>query len=209
MAGAAIYTRLVEFAETDAAGMVHFSVFFRYMEEAEHAVWRKAGMDIYANHEERSWPRISAKCDFKSPLRFQDEFEVRTEIAAVSRSTIQWAHTLVRGETILRIAAQLEGLPQRAGRRRQLIPGAVAYEDGIVEKLAELLQRVAHRRLGDALLLGGARDVRFLEERVEVHEEVEVHGRQVQLAHRRHDITFRHGADEELSLATQCDPGDG
>ena len=97
----ATYNRRVEFAETDAAGMVHFSVFFRYMEEAEHAVWRRAGMDIYANHEERSWPRISAKFDFKSPLRFQDEFEVRTEIATVSRSTIQWAHTLVRGETVI------------------------------------------------------------------------------------------------------------
>lgn len=101
MPAVATYNRRVEFAETDAAGMVHFSVFFRYMEEAEHAVWRRAGMDIYANHEERSWPRISAKFDFKSPLRFQDEFEVRTEIATVSRSTIQWAHTLVRGETVI------------------------------------------------------------------------------------------------------------
>ena len=101
MPAVATYKRRVEFAETDAAGMVHFSVFFRYMEEAEHAVWRRAGMDIYANHEERSWPRISAKFDFKSPLRFQDEFEVRTEITAVSRSTIQWAHSVVRGETVI------------------------------------------------------------------------------------------------------------
>ena len=95
----ATYKRRVEFAETDAAGMVHFSIFFRYMEEAEHAVWRRAGLDIYADHEERSWPRIAAAFDFKAPLRFQDEFEVRTEIAAVSRSTIRWAHTIVRGDT--------------------------------------------------------------------------------------------------------------
>ena len=97
----ALYQRRVEFAETDAAGMVHFSIFFRYMEEAEHAVWRRAGMDIYANHEERSWPRIAAAFDFKAPLRFQDEFEVRTEIGAVSRSTIQGAHTIVRGDVVL------------------------------------------------------------------------------------------------------------
>ena len=95
------YRRRVEFAETDAAGMVHFSVFFRYMEEAEHAVWRQAGLDIFANHEERSWPRVSANFDFKVPLRFQDEFEVQTEIAAVSRSTIRWAHVIVRGETVI------------------------------------------------------------------------------------------------------------
>ena len=93
------YRRRVEFADTDAAGMVHFSVFFRYMEESEHAVWRSAGMDIFASHETNSWPRISAHFDFKAPLRFQDEFEVRTEIAAVTRSTIQWSHVLTRGET--------------------------------------------------------------------------------------------------------------
>jgi YbgC/YbaW family acyl-CoA thioester hydrolase len=91
----------VEFAETDAAGMVHFSMFFRYMEEAEHAVWRAAGMDIYEHHEDRSWPRISAHFDFKAPLRFQDEFSVHTDIAAVTRSTIQWAHQVMRGEVVI------------------------------------------------------------------------------------------------------------
>jgi acyl-CoA thioester hydrolase len=99
VAAVRIYRRRVEFAETDAAGMVHFSVFFRYMEEAEHALWRHAGMDIFASRETHSWPRISTSFDFKAPLRFQDEFEVRTEIAAVTRSTIQWAHQLTRGET--------------------------------------------------------------------------------------------------------------
>ena len=38
--------RRVQFYETDAAGIVHFSTYFRYMEEAEHALWRDAGMSI-------------------------------------------------------------------------------------------------------------------------------------------------------------------
>jgi len=95
------HKRRVEFAETDAAGMVHFSVFFRYMEEAEHAAWRAAGLDIFERHQEQSWPRISARFDFKAPLRFQDEFEVRTEMGAVTRSTIQWAHVLMRRDTVI------------------------------------------------------------------------------------------------------------
>jgi acyl-CoA thioester hydrolase len=81
--------------------MVHFSVFFRYMEEAEHAVWRAAGMDIFAHRETQSWPRVSAHFDFRTPLNFQDEFEVQTEICKVTRSTIEWSHVLVRdGVTI-------------------------------------------------------------------------------------------------------------
>ena len=37
----------------------------------------------------------------RRPLRFQDEFEVRTEMGAVTRSTIQWAHVLMRGDTVI------------------------------------------------------------------------------------------------------------
>jgi acyl-CoA thioester hydrolase len=96
-----IYTRRVQFAETDAAGMVHFSMFFRYMEEAEHAVWRHAGLQISQPNEDSSWPRISAHFDFNRPLKFEDEFEVHTEIASVSRSTIQWSHVVQRGDVII------------------------------------------------------------------------------------------------------------
>ena len=96
-----IYPRRVEFAETDAAGMVHFSMFFRYMEEAEHAAWRAAGLNIWKSGEGLSWPRISARCDFKSPLKFQDEFEVRSAITSITRSTIAWSHELVRGDVIV------------------------------------------------------------------------------------------------------------
>jgi acyl-CoA thioester hydrolase len=81
--------------------MVHFSMFFRYMEEAEHAIWRAAGMDIFAGHERQSWPRISASFDFKGPLRFQDEFEVRTTMGKVTRSTIQWVHEVWRGDVAI------------------------------------------------------------------------------------------------------------
>ena len=97
----AVYKRRVEFAETDMAGQVHFSNFFRYMEEAEHAIWRKAGMRIAAEGRTHQWPRISAQCDFKSRLRVDDEFEVRTEMAKVTTRTIQWAHTMMRGETLV------------------------------------------------------------------------------------------------------------
>ena len=81
--------------------MVHFSMFFRYMEESEHALWRAAGLNIWSYRDDLTWPRISASFDFKAPLRFQDEFEVRTGMGAVTRSTIQWQHTLMRGATVI------------------------------------------------------------------------------------------------------------
>jgi acyl-CoA thioester hydrolase len=80
------------------AGMVHFANFFRYMEEAEHALWRAAGMSIDSVSSTYKWPRVSAAFDFKRPLRFEDEFEIHVGIAGVSTRTIQYNHTIVRGD---------------------------------------------------------------------------------------------------------------
>ena len=93
----------MQFAETDLAGMVHFATFFRYMEEAEHALWRAAGMSIDSVNSSYKWPRVAAAFDFKRPLRFEDEFEVLVGIAAVTSRTIQYNHTIRRGETTVGI----------------------------------------------------------------------------------------------------------
>lgn len=91
-------TRRVQFHETDAAGIVHFSTFFRYMEEGEHALWRAAGLSIHPDGTEVGWPRLSASFDYHRPLRFEDEFEIRMQVTAVERSTIAYRCLLSRGD---------------------------------------------------------------------------------------------------------------
>src|SRR5215831_1368872 len=71
---------LVEFVDTDMAGIVHFANYFRYMEATEHAFLRSLGFSVHAFHEDGrtiTFPRVGATCDYKSPLRFEDEFEVQ------------------------------------------------------------------------------------------------------------------------------------
>jgi len=69
-------TRQVEFSDTDMAGIMHFSNFFRFMEAAEHAFFRSLGFSIHAAGSEVGWPRVHADCDFKHPLRFEDVVEI-------------------------------------------------------------------------------------------------------------------------------------
>jgi YbgC/YbaW family acyl-CoA thioester hydrolase len=95
------YHRRVQFAETDLAGIVHFSWHFRYMEEAEHALWRAAGLSIAPRKATIGWPRVAAAFDYKSPLRFEDEFCVAVRISAVSRRTLQYGCVLRREDTII------------------------------------------------------------------------------------------------------------
>jgi acyl-CoA thioester hydrolase len=91
--------RRVQYHETDAAGIVHFSCFFRYMEEAEHALWRDAGLSIHPPESEIGWPRIAASCDFHAVLRFEDEFDVWIRVADLTRKTMRYTFELVRGAT--------------------------------------------------------------------------------------------------------------
>jgi YbgC/YbaW family acyl-CoA thioester hydrolase len=92
-------TRRVQFYETDAGGIVHFSVYFRYMEEAEHALWRAAGLSIHDRDAAFGWPRVQASFDYYRPLRFEEEFEARIRIVAIEERKISYLCLLTRGET--------------------------------------------------------------------------------------------------------------
>ena len=93
------HTTRVEFRDTDAAGIVHFSVYFTYMEEAEHAMIRHLGLSVMMEDEAGtfSWPRVSAKCDFTAPLRFSEDVDIVTSIAKLSSRSITYTHDFVQG----------------------------------------------------------------------------------------------------------------
>jgi YbgC/YbaW family acyl-CoA thioester hydrolase len=76
-------TRLVDFAETDMAGIVHYANFFHYMEAAEHRFFRSMGFSIWTQQVDPpvGWPRVHVECDYKQPLRFEDEIEIHLLVA--------------------------------------------------------------------------------------------------------------------------------
>ena len=94
-------TRRVQFSETDAAGIVHFANFFRYFEDAEHALWRAAGLSIHPVESPVGWPRVAASCEYHRPLRFEQEFDITVRISDVTSRTIAYAGEITsNGERI-------------------------------------------------------------------------------------------------------------
>lgn len=91
--------RRVQFYETDTAGIVHFSWFYRYMEEAEHALWRSAGLSIAPRGAEIGFPRVAASFDFHKPLFFEDEFDVELTITEIREKAIQYSARIVKEDT--------------------------------------------------------------------------------------------------------------
>ncbi|HLX61815.1 MAG TPA: thioesterase family protein [Planctomycetota bacterium] len=92
-------TRRVEFSETDLAGIMHFSNFFRYMESAEHDFYRRLGLKLVTECADGSsigWPRVSATCDYKRPLKFQDEVDVTLKVAKKTEKAITYEFSFTK-----------------------------------------------------------------------------------------------------------------
>lgn len=128
------YKRRVQFAETDLAGIVHFSAFFRYMEEAEHALWRAAGLSV-AN-DGLHWPRVSASCDYAKPLLFEDEIIVKVR-AGFGRSRIQYGFEISRTDTVA-ATGSMTSVCTQTGAGGMLKP--VEIPQDVVERLRSVLR---------------------------------------------------------------------
>jgi len=69
-----IHRRRVEFADTDAAGVAHFSRLLAMVEEAEHGFFRERKIPILTAAS--AWPVVKSEVDFAGTCRFGDEIEI-------------------------------------------------------------------------------------------------------------------------------------
>ncbi|MEM9187428.1 MAG: thioesterase family protein [Planctomycetota bacterium] len=86
--------RLVEFADTDMAGIAHFSAFFRWMEAAEHELLRSLGHSVFDKRgDDRavSFPRVNATCDYRSPARCEDVLKIAVSVVSLGTTSITYA----------------------------------------------------------------------------------------------------------------------
>ncbi len=95
--------RRVEFCETDAAGIAHFSSLIVFMEQAEHALLRSLGLSVALSHTSLfknassqeptySWPRVRVECDFQTPARFEDVLRVATSVSSLGTKSVTYQH---------------------------------------------------------------------------------------------------------------------
>lgn len=135
-------TRRVEFSDTDMAGIMHYSNFFRYMETAEHGFYRSLGFSVVLGHLDPplGFPRVHAECDFKRPLRFEDVVEVHLLVQAKKAKALTYsfrfrnlsvtpAEEVARGlVTIVCVAVQPSGkmtavpIPKEVSERIEVAP---------------------------------------------------------------------------------------
>ena len=85
--------RTVEFADTDAARIMHFSNYFRYMEVAEHRFFRSLGLSVHVDEpggETMGFARGQAECTYRKALRYGDEVELHVVVRAILDKSITY-----------------------------------------------------------------------------------------------------------------------
>ncbi len=118
-------TRRVEFSETDAAGIMHFAVFFEWLEQAEHALLRALGFSVVSEFEGKllSWPRVSAQCDFVSPVRFEDVVDIELSVARIGNSSVTYrGNFLHRGQRVAKAECITVCCKVEPGERFESVP---------------------------------------------------------------------------------------
>lgn len=97
------YKFKVQWSDTDAAGIVFFGNFYKWMDEATHHFFDQIGINPIKlfEREKTSYPLVEALCQFKSPLRFGDEVTIVSSVAEASRRAFKVTHEFYKKDVLV------------------------------------------------------------------------------------------------------------
>jgi YbgC/YbaW family acyl-CoA thioester hydrolase len=112
----------VNWVDTDASGLIHYTAALRYFEVAEHALMRKlveGGAPV-----ERTFmlPRVHVEADYRAALRYPDEFECAARVVAVGRSSVTFGYEVRRADGVLAIVGRIVAVAVDTGGRPMPLP---------------------------------------------------------------------------------------
>lgn len=91
----------VNWVDTDASGLIHYTAALRYFEVAEHALMRRLFSGGRPMDEPILLPRVHVEADYKAGLRYPDEFDCSCWVAALGRSSVTYAYEIHRLDGVL------------------------------------------------------------------------------------------------------------
>ncbi len=96
--------RSIEWGDCDAAGIVFYPSFFRWMDAAFHAFTRSEGFDqksLLRDFGVMGTPLVDARCRFLAPGRFYDDLAIALSVRALGRSSVTLAYRFSIGDTVI------------------------------------------------------------------------------------------------------------
>lgn len=124
------YPYEVKWGDTDAAGIVFFPNFYKWMNEATHHFFKEIGYPCSKlfETEKIGVPLLEAKCQFKTPLLFEDEVTVVSTVREIRNKVLIFDHSFVRDGVEVAVGYEIRAWTSFEGK-----PKAVPIPDSIRE----------------------------------------------------------------------------
>ncbi|NUK29451.1 acyl-CoA thioesterase [Parageobacillus sp. VR-IP] len=131
------YSFQVHWGDTDAAGIVFYPNFYKWMDAASHHFFATIGHSTWRLFQEEKigMPIVEAKCQFHSPLFFEDQVCVKSTIAELREKSFRIQHQFFRGEQLVAEGYEVRVWTKFGGDRPKAAP--------IPAELREKMQREA------------------------------------------------------------------
>ncbi|HEY7077627.1 MAG TPA: thioesterase family protein [Solirubrobacteraceae bacterium] len=122
-----VVQRRVEWMDTDAAGIYHWTTAFRFAESAEAALHTALGV---ADVTFGATPRVHVSADFSRALVFNEIVDVELAVLAVGRTSVEYA-LVITGDSGVAAAGTIKAcfIDRATGR-------AVPWPDEVRERLS-------------------------------------------------------------------------
>lgn len=123
----------VNWVDTDASGLIHYTAALRYFEVAEHALMRKLFEARPPGERTFMLPRVHVEADYKAALRYPDEFQCAARVVAVGNTSVTFGYEIRRGDGVLAIVGRIVAVAVDLGGRPMPLPAA--FRDALAAAL--------------------------------------------------------------------------
>ncbi|ANB58320.1 thioesterase superfamily protein [Anoxybacillus sp. B7M1] len=133
----------VRWGDTDAAGIVFYPNFYKWMDEASHHFFASLGHSTWKwfQKERIGMPIVEAKCTFHAPLFFENQVCVKCTIVELWEKSFRIQHQFFRGEKLVAEGYEVRVWTTFAGDR----PKASPIPDELREKMKQEAAMITHK----------------------------------------------------------------
>jgi len=126
-----IHRLKIYFGDTDAAGIVFYPNFYRWMDQATHEYLAAKYLPASQLQKDKDiiTPLLEAFCQFKSPLFFEDEVEIHSKVVEVKNKVFRVEHQFKRDSQIVAEGYEVRAWTSTSGERIK----AVAIPEDVIK----------------------------------------------------------------------------
>lgn len=118
------YTFKVTWGDTDAAGIVFYPNYYKWMDQATAELFAHAGYPISKlfGEEKTGLPLLETFCQFRSPSYFEDLIEVQSTVVEVKEKIFKVEHVFRKDGQVIASGYELRAYTSFSGSQPKAVP---------------------------------------------------------------------------------------